>query len=42
MKDVCVKVAEEVMKETGVEFKYHIGTMIEIRHGSGRCHRQGR
>lgn len=30
MKDVCVKVAEEVMKETGVEFKYHIGTMIEI------------
>ena len=30
MKDVCVRVAEEVMKDFGVEFKYHIGTMIEI------------
>ncbi|HHT72662.1 MAG TPA: pyruvate, phosphate dikinase [Firmicutes bacterium] len=30
MKDVCVKVAEEVMAEQGVEFKYLVGTMIEI------------
>ena len=29
MKDVCVKVAEEVMAEQGVEFKYLVGTMIE-------------
>ncbi len=30
MKDVCVKVAHEVMQEQGVEFKYLVGTMIEI------------
>lgn len=30
MKNVCVEVAEQVMQETGVEFKYLIGTMIEI------------
>lgn len=30
MKDVCVKVAEEVMAEQGVKFSYLVGTMIEI------------
>lgn len=30
MKDVCIKVAEEVMEETGVKFEYLVGTMIEI------------
>ena len=30
MKEVCVNVAKEVMKETGVEFSYLVGTMIEI------------
>jgi len=30
MKEICVQVAEEVMKEFGVQFKYLVGTMIEI------------
>jgi len=30
MRDICVEIAESVMKEYGVEFKYLIGTMIEI------------
>ena len=30
MKKVCIEVAEEVMKEFGVEFKYLVGTMVEI------------
>lgn len=30
MKEVCVKVAEEVMEETGTKFDYLVGTMIEI------------
>ncbi|WP_461368791.1 pyruvate, phosphate dikinase [Candidatus Darwinibacter acetoxidans] len=30
MKEICVEVAEEVMKEFGVEFQYLVGTMVEI------------
>ncbi len=30
IKEYCVKVAEQVMAEKGVQLKYHIGTMIEI------------
>lgn len=30
MKDVCVDVATQVMKEYGVEFSYLVGTMIEV------------
>lgn len=30
MKDVCVDVANQVQKETGVTFEYKIGTMIEV------------
>ena len=30
MRDICVEIAQSVMKEYGVEFKYLIGTMIEI------------
>ena len=29
-KAVCVKVAEEVMEETGVKIEYQVGTMIEV------------
>ena len=30
MKEVCVEVAEAVKKESGVEFSYLVGTMMEI------------
>jgi len=30
VKDVVCKTADEVIKEAGVELKYHVGTMIEI------------
>ncbi len=30
IKEYCVKVAEQVMAEKGVQLEYHIGTMIEI------------
>jgi pyruvate,orthophosphate dikinase len=30
VKDVCVKTADEIIKESGVELKYLVGTMIEI------------
>jgi len=33
-KEVVVKVAEEVMKEEGVEIEYHVGTMIEVPRGA--------
>ncbi|MCL5091061.1 MAG: pyruvate, phosphate dikinase, partial [Patescibacteria group bacterium] len=33
-KALVTKVAEEVMKEEGVELKYHIGTMIEVPRGA--------
>ena len=30
VKDIVCKVADEIIKESGVELKYHVGTMIEI------------
>ena len=30
VKDVVVKVADELIAESGLDMKYHIGTMIEI------------
>ena len=30
VKDIVVKTADKVLAENGVEFKYHVGTMIEI------------
>jgi len=30
LKDIIVKVAEEVIKEKGVRVEYHVGTMIEV------------
>ncbi len=30
VKDIVTKTADEVIKEAGVELKYHVGTMIEI------------
>src|SRR5690606_11961949 len=30
MKAVCVKAAEDVMKEAGVQLTYQVGTMIEV------------
>jgi len=30
MREMCVRVAEETMKEFGVTFPYHVGTMIEV------------
>jgi len=33
-KEVVVRVAEEVMKEEGVELEYHVGTMIEVPRGA--------
>ncbi|MBR2809039.1 MAG: pyruvate, phosphate dikinase, partial [Erysipelotrichaceae bacterium] len=30
VKDIVVRVADEVIKENGVDLKYHVGTMIEI------------
>ena len=30
VKDIITKTADEVIKEAGVELKYHVGTMIEI------------
>ena len=33
-KEVVVRVAEETMKEEGVELEYHVGTMIEVPRGA--------
>ena len=30
VKDIVCKVADEIIKDSGVELKYHVGTMIEI------------
>jgi len=30
IKDIVVKTADEIIKKSGVELKYHVGTMIEI------------
>ena len=30
LKEMSVRIAEEVMKETGAKMKYHVGTMIEV------------
>ncbi len=34
MRDMVVRVAEETMKEFGVKFDYHVGTMIEVPRGA--------
>ena len=33
IKEYCVKVAEQVMAEKGVQLEYQIGTMIETARG---------
>ncbi len=34
MRELVVRVAEETMKEFGVRFEYHVGTMIEVPRGA--------
>ncbi len=34
MREMVVRVAEETMKEFGVKFNYHVGTMIEVPRGA--------